>query len=767
MSYFVNSIPISRNSEVAKRAVSGIMFQEPDVSSRPDDCVQPSSLSPPTPRILNPYSCLPCRGKKKKCDRASPCLNCQRLGTECLYVPRRQSARQPPSLVIMERLRRLEGTINRMQKHMSPELAQRLASDESPPHNQTWDDADSTSQSGPILPVDDVAGLGTDLGRLALEDGRSRYIIGSSWASLDDEVQDLKSLLQSPPEKAEQWYPDIIPDNCISTHARILGFGSPFQNLSQMHPPTQKIPVYWGLFKQNCDILIKVLHVPTVEPLILRASHQLGHIPRGLEALMMAVYYTVVVSLSPSECLELLGSEKATLAHVFRLGTDQALVQAGLLETDEIITLQALAIYLTGLRIHSSARAMSTLTSLLVRLANNAGIHRDGTHFKLPPFMVEMRRRLWWSICVLDSRASEDTGYDTMIPFGKVDTQLPLNVNDSDLYANMEHLPQPRVGLTEMTFSVVRFESVQVFQNLQHISSDSMGKSARPSAAQYLKDKTDTICGIENRLHELYLKHLDFSNPLAWFTSTICAIVFTKMRLVAYHPYLKRSSSAGFSSDTKDRLFVESTEVIESWVRLNQEESTHRWRWLCETYFQWYALTFLLLELCERTHGGPVDRAWDAVDSALRLGHQIHSFSSSCQGDADTCPLSDSDVHSCGLCRPFGRLLKRARSARANHYEHSTSQNEDGSNESTSASKNHPLSRSTPDADSLEVLNWESIDLDFVTNPSISAMAWPDCNPENYYNWVLGEPPYPVSQLGNDGGLLADCPIYPRTDDIS
>ncbi|CAG9996811.1 unnamed protein product [Clonostachys byssicola] len=667
----------------------------------------------------------------------------------------------------MERLRRLEGTINRMQKHISPELAQRLASDESPPHSPTWDDTDSTSQSDPIPSVDDINSLGNDLGRLALENGRSRYIIGSSWASLDDEVQDLKSLLQSPSEKAEQWYPDMVPDNCTSTHARMLGFGSPFQNLSQMHPSPEKIPTYWGLFKQNCDILIKVLHVPTVEPLILRASHQLGHIPRGLEALMMAVYYAVVVSLSPSECLQLLGSDKATLTHVFRLGTDQALVQAGLLETDEVITLQALAIYLTGLRIHGSARAMSTLTSLLVRLATNAGIHRDGTHFKMPPFMVEMRRRLWWSICVLDSRASEDTGYDTMIPFGKVDTQLPLNVNDSDLYASMKHLPQPRVGLTEMTFSVVRFESVQVFQNLQDISSGSIGKSERPSATQCLKDKTDAIYGIEKRLHELYLKHLDLSNPLAWFTSTICAIVFTKMRLVAYHPYLKRDHSAGFSSSTKDRLFADSTAVIENWVLLNQEESTRRWRWLCETYFQWYALTFLLLELCERTSGESVDRAWDAVDSVLRLGHQIHSSSaSSCQGDVDSCPLTDLDVHSCGLYKPLGRLLKRARSARAYHHGHSESQNEEDNNESTKISAHYPLSRFAPDVDAFGVVNWESIDLDDATNPNISAMAWPDCNSETYYSWVLGEPPHPVSQFGNDGGLWVDS-VYSRTGDTN
>lgn len=164
------------------------MDQEPDARSTSGGYVQPSSVSLPIPHMLNPYSCLPCRGKKKKCDRTSPCLNCRRLGTQCLYVPRRQSGRQPPSLVIMDRLQRLESTINRMQKHISPELAQRLASDESPPDSPTLDDTDSTPQSGPAQSVDDMANLGTELGILALENGRSRYIVGNSWASLDDEV---------------------------------------------------------------------------------------------------------------------------------------------------------------------------------------------------------------------------------------------------------------------------------------------------------------------------------------------------------------------------------------------------------------------------------------------------------------------------------------------------------------------------------------------------------------------------------------------------
>jgi hypothetical protein len=120
------------------------------------------------------------------------------------------------------------------------------------------------------------------------------------------------------------------------------------------------------------------------------------------------------------------------------------------LQTDEITVLQAFAIFLTAAWINNSARRIWTLTALLVRLAQNFGVDRDGIHFNLSPFVVEMRRRLWWCICVLDSRACEDTGYDATILPQSYDTRLPLNATDSDLFQGTTELPQSRVGHTDI-----------------------------------------------------------------------------------------------------------------------------------------------------------------------------------------------------------------------------------------------------------------------------------------------------------------------------
>jgi hypothetical protein len=132
--------------------------------------------------ILNTYSCLSCRKKKKKCNRIYPCNNCQRLGNECVFTQRRVSARQKPSA--MERLRHLESIVGRLRSdlHVDPLLADKDGPDDSL--------ANPCHQPSPSNTSD----LEAEFGRLAIADGRSRYVVGSFWASLADEVRAWRSL---------------------------------------------------------------------------------------------------------------------------------------------------------------------------------------------------------------------------------------------------------------------------------------------------------------------------------------------------------------------------------------------------------------------------------------------------------------------------------------------------------------------------------------------------------------------------------------------
>jgi hypothetical protein len=478
------------------------------------------------------------------------------------------------------------------------------------------------------------------------------------------QVEDLKSLLKELPEDTRESEPSEM-QTCFGMANQPYIFGyAPSHDGPNRHPPAEQIPLYWHLFKENCDRLMKVLHVPTVEPLILHAAKNLDLVAQRLQPLMFAIYFSVVLSLSELECLQLLGGKKDNLLRSYKSAMDQALAQTAFLETEEMIVLQAFVIFLVGLRRHCSIRLMWTLTALAVRLAQNAGIHRDGTHFNLLPFEVEMRRRLWWSICILDSRASEDSGYDAAIPHEGVDTKIPLNVNDSDLLPCMTEFPKARTGKTDMTFSMIRFEAFKTFRRLQYASAGTVGKCGKFHAAESLAVKSEWISKCQENIEMLCLKHSDISDPFSWYTAAISRILIAKLWLVAHHPYLRRDSCAGLPQDTKDRLFITAIQAVECWLLLNSEQRTQNWRWLCETYIQWYALTFLLSELCVRTQGDEVDRAWNAIDAALELGERLSLVSSRPKEAATSqCQKTLDETHG-DAYKPLSRLLRKARTAR-------------------------------------------------------------------------------------------------------
>lgn len=463
------------------------------------------------------------------------------------------------------------------------------------------------------------------------------------------------------PGDSKMWNTSNSLDYGTTNQSFVFGVSAQYQSSSGLLHPLQHAPLYWSLFKKNCDCLIKVLHIPTTEPIIFQALRQPTCIPKGLEALIFSIYFSVVESLSEDECWETFGSHKGDLIDTYKFATEQALARAKFLETDELIVLQAFVIFLMSLRNHCSIRLMWSLTALVVRLAQNAGIHRDGTHFNLSPFTVEMRRRLWWSICVLDSRACEDSGHDATLPHSGADTFIPLNIDDSDLTVHMKEAPQPRVGLTEMTFSLIRFEATALFRRLQYASTTSLGQS---DIEQGLAEKMTQISETQQRIQKLYLKYCDLSDPFSWYMYTIAQIVFIKMQLVVHHPSLRRAGYAELPQETQDRLFTSSIIILEFWLALNTEKKTQKWRWLCETYIQWYALAFLLSALCVRLENQEVERAWNAVDASLQLGLKLSSIAYKRTGISPN-DVSDNDETSCDAYKPLRRLIEKARAARS------------------------------------------------------------------------------------------------------
>lgn len=257
------------------------------------------------------------------------------------------------------------------------------------------------------------------------------------------QVEDLKTILLDHSDGEDDSHSPDTPSQFSQQQGFIFGFSSTSVDMDALHPQEQQAREFWDTYKENVDPLVKVLHIPTFEPIFFDAVADLKKVSRGLEPLLFAIYYGGVTSSTPEVCLERWGEDRNTLLERYSFGLEQALARANFLYCDEIVILQAFVVYLILLRRNDAARKIWTLTGLVVRIAQTLGVHRDGSHFKLPPFEIEMRRRLWWQVCILDARSSEDHGCDPTIVEAQFDTKMvctPVlvqqNVADSTILAS-------------------------------------------------------------------------------------------------------------------------------------------------------------------------------------------------------------------------------------------------------------------------------------------------------------------------------------------
>ncbi|GMF70128.1 unnamed protein product [Aspergillus oryzae] len=234
--------------------------------------------------------------------------------------------------------------------------------------------------------------------------------------------------------------------------------GSPAQ-ITDLHPPAIKMFQLWQVYINNVNPLLKISHVPTLQAQVVEAAADPAKIFKPLEALMFGIYLVAVLSLTDEEVEATFNEGKAVLLSRYHQGTQQALINAGFMRSNELMVLQAYFLYLFCIVQYIDPRSLFCLIGIAVRIATRLGLHRDGIRFGLSPFETEQRKRLWWQIVAFDKRIAEVTGSAiTALSSSPTDCRLPLNVNDADLHIHAKEPPTPSTGATEMLFCLTRIE---------------------------------------------------------------------------------------------------------------------------------------------------------------------------------------------------------------------------------------------------------------------------------------------------------------------
>ncbi|KAH8599545.1 hypothetical protein B0O99DRAFT_724405 [Bisporella sp. PMI_857] len=537
----------------------------------------PPPASAPVQKITRGHSCILCQQRKVKCDRQKPCSNCIKARVECVpsapAAPRRRRKKFSEQ-DLGSKLKKYEMLLKKHGIKIEEDDHEPLDD----PTDSHFHEARGEFRRGLTMglpPRDD------DKGMLFRDKENSRYVekyehsILLSTKMLTGEVlygKILEMRLKDPITKEslqiQASSDDEINESGLYPEPErfLVGHGVPPTDLYSCHPPVGQIFRLWQTFLVNVNPLVKIFHAPTVQQTLIDATSDLHYIPKHVEALMFAIYLLAVTSMQPEECETMLGDTKNNLLKKFSTSVQQALINARLLKSLNLTTLQAFVLYILAVRKCYDPHSMWILTGSAVRIAQRLGIHRDGADHQISPFDVEMRRRT----CGRSSSL----------------TDKPLNWQE--------------LGFLSGTFKVGKDLTMHPDLGPEHMSK---------------KDKS--IDELEVIFQEKFIRFCDPSIPAHLLAIYMSKSVLCTMRIMAHHPRQYPDKGASMPQKEKDMLFKLSLNELEISSMVHGDNSIRGFMWHIQVHFQLDAFIYLLSELRSRVSGEEVDRAWKHVEFAF------------------------------------------------------------------------------------------------------------------------------------------------------
>ncbi|KAI9844358.1 MAG: hypothetical protein M1837_005662 [Sclerophora amabilis] len=566
-------------------------------------------------------SCTLCQRRKIKCDKQDPCSNCSRAGQKCILLTRsrlprgRQGGRKKVDTELLQRIAKLENLVKDLETEQSATQEAPLVADDG---QRRGNQSDRKGGSNEATTASIVS---SETPAHAVKSNLDRYLGSAFWVTLSDGITGLREVLdQSSDDESEDDKQSPNSESPLAVEPRHPDFVLGGLDLdlinkgSLQHPSPSHVHELCSIFLSNVDPVFKLLHGPSLRKYMQEGKGYLDYGPghKGTEALSFAVYYAATASLVFEECRQLFGEEKASLLTRYRSGTELALARADVVNTVNISTLQALVLFLLTVRCHDTTRLTWTLTSLAVRIAHALSIHREDAFGSLSPFQKQMRRRLWWQICVLDIQCCEDRGSDPIIVESSFNTRLPLNIDDEDLSFDSTCDPQEREAFTQMTFCQVCHEVSNTVRSLNYVPPGESQPSDIGSDETW-KKRQGLVTSCQEHLERKYLRYCNTSIPFHWATRTVADTIIASLWLNTYRPLQSHGSSATSLRIADTSILHLSVEVLDKTHQLETEPSVKSFRWFFGTYVQWHALAVTIAELCVHTEGAIVERAWNVV----------------------------------------------------------------------------------------------------------------------------------------------------------
>lgn len=266
------------------------------------------------------------------------------------------------------------------------------------------------------------------------------------------------------------------------------------------------------------------------------------------------------------------------------------------------------------------------MLGVAIRIAERIGIHSESALAKCTPLEAELRRRLWWSLVLFDTRISEMAEHKIATLSPTWDCKIPLNVNDSDLRPEMKEPPAVQEKCTDALFAVVRSELGEfVRHTMFHLDFTSPAlKPISKTVQQGHISEVAELASLEKMIEDKYLKFCDPENPLHFMTIWWTRSYLARCRLWEHHS--RYSSSSVHQTDVhRDTAISHALRLLECDTKFMTSPLTKGFFWLVHLYFPFPAYIQIIQDLRRRPRSDLAELAWEVMSDNYEA--QFSSYS--------------------------------------------------------------------------------------------------------------------------------------------
>ncbi|CAJ2503063.1 Uu.00g104570.m01.CDS01 [Anthostomella pinea] len=194
---------------------------------------------------------------------------------------------------------------------------------------------------------------------------------------------------------------------------------------------------------------------------------------------------------------------------------------------------------------------------LASRMAMGLGLHKEFPGWNISPLNMEIRRRVWWSLCVFEVGATITFSRPMVWPYDGVDVAFPLNVADRELTANSRSYPPENTAITPYTAVGIQAR----FHMATHKAYSKVISRPFPSAEELgHMDATlikPWLCSLPNYFDESSSVPQRYALPHA-----VMQWRYRNFRIIMYRPFVIRNAL-----NTRQGRVEESAASIEAYER--------------------------------------------------------------------------------------------------------------------------------------------------------------------------------------------------------